>query len=347
MNFSSQLIFLLSALGAINGFFLSLYFAFFTKQKTKTNLFLGALLFVLSIRIIKSVFFHFNPNLSQTFIQLGLSACLLIGPFLLLYVSAALSEGESWKSNWAYHVLPYIIIALVAWFFIPYRSYRTLWSPYLVRSIYIIWLLYILRCGALLQPLMKKLFSRTGKLNDFEVLLISIYFGVAIIWLAYFTSRYTSYIVGALTFSFVFYLLLLLAFFKQKKNSIFFEKEAKYANKKIDSTTIATITIALERAFVDKELFKNPGLKLSDVSKEIDIPPYMLSQFLNDNLNKGFSRFINEYRVKHAEKLFATKTQLTLEAIGQESGFKSNSTFYNAFKQIKGCTPAHFKKQLG
>ncbi len=347
MNFGTQVVFLLSALGAINGIFLSLYFAFFTRQKTKTNYILGALLFVLSIRIIKSVFFYFNPNLSQTFIQLGLSACLLIGPFLLLYVRAALHGKESWKSNWAFHILPFIFLAIVAWFFIPYRSYRALWSSYLVRGVYIIWLLYILRCGFLLQPLFKKMLSRKGKLNDFEVLLVSTCIGVAVIWLAYFTSRYTSYIVGALSFSFVFYVLLLLAFFKRNKNSIFFEKEVKYANKKIDSTTAASLASNLNQALLGKELFKKPNLKLSDLAKELDIPPYLLSQFLNDNLNKGFSRFINEYRVQHAEKLFATRTQLTLEAIGQESGFKSNSTFYSAFKQIKGSTPASYKKQLG
>ena len=347
MNFSSQVIFLLSALGAINGIFLSLYFAFFTKQKTKTNYFLGALLFVLSIRIIKSVFFHFNPDLSQTFIQLGLSACLLIGPFLFLYIRAALGDGPSQKSNWTYHILPYIVLAIAAWFFIPYRSYRALWSPYLVRGIYIIWLLYILRCGFLLQPLFKKVFSRKGRLNDFEVLLVSMYIGVGVIWLAYFTSRYTSYIVGALSFSFVFYLLLLLAFFKRNKNSIFFGKEVKYANKKIDSNTAATLTANLNRVLLEKELFKKPDLKLSDLSKALDVPPYLLSQFLNDNLNKGFSRFINEYRVQHAEKLLTTHTQLTLEAIGRESGFKSNSTFYSAFRQIKGSTPASYKKQLG
>jgi len=347
MDFNSQVVFLLSALGAINGIFLSLYFAFFTKQKTKTNYFLGALLFVLSVRIIKSVFFYFNPDLSQTFIQLGLSACLLIGPFLYLYVNAALKEPHVQKTKWYFHVLPFVMLSLVAWYLIPYKANRSLWSPYLVRGIYLIWLVYIVRCGFLLKTTFKKLFSRQGRLNDFEVLLLSIYIGVTVIWLAYFTSRYTSYIVGALSFSFVFYLLLLLVFFKRNRNSIFFEKEIKYANKKIDAKTVTTLESNLNRVLLEKELFKIPDLKLSDLSKELDIPPYLLSQFLNDNLNKGFSRFINEYRVKHAEKLFVTKTQLTLEAIGQESGFKSNSTFYSAFKQINGSTPANFKRQLG
>ncbi|GMN10664.1 hypothetical protein MTsPCn9_23610 [Croceitalea sp. MTPC9] len=97
----------------------------------------------------------------------------------------------------------------------------------------------------------------------------------------------------------------------------------------------------------DKELYKNPDLKLSDVAKEINISPHFLSQFLNDNLGKGFSLFLNEYRIEAAEKMLWSNQHLTLEAIGQECGFKSNSTFYSAFKKIKGLTPAKFKRQLG
>ena len=94
VDLSRQLLFLFSALGAFNGLFLSLYFAFFLNKKRKANYFLSALLFVLSIRIIKSVFFYFNPSLSGVFIQVGISACVLIGPFLYLYSSMQVSKKE-------------------------------------------------------------------------------------------------------------------------------------------------------------------------------------------------------------------------------------------------------------
>lgn len=347
MNFDTQILFLFSALGAVNGLFLSIYFAFFTKQKAYSNYFLSALLFVLSIRIIKSVFFYFNPDLSQAFIQLGLSACLLIGPFLFLYTVSVTKGIHINKNMWYYHIIPFIIIISIAWFLIPYKAYKSLWSPYLVRVIYLQWLIYIIISGFYLKDTFKKLFAKNRKLNDFEVLLVSVFTGVTIIWVAYFTSRYTSYIVGALSFSFVFYILILLGFFKRNRNSTFFEKEVKYANKKIEATEAAAIANQLDVLMKDKELYKNPDLKLFDVAKELQIPPHLLSQFLNDNIGKGFSLFLNEYRIKAAEKLLGLKNHLTLEAIGQECGFKSNSTFYSAFKKIKGLTPAKFKRQLG
>ena len=102
---SHELLFFFSALGAFNGFLLSLYFAVNAKKKIFANYFLSLLLLVLSIRIIKSVFFYFNPHLSNTFIQIGLSACILIGPFLFLYLR---SYSPYSKSVWITHTIPYL-----------------------------------------------------------------------------------------------------------------------------------------------------------------------------------------------------------------------------------------------
>ena len=345
MDFQTQILFLLSMLGGINGLLLSIYFAFFTKRKHPSNYFLAALLFVLSIRIIKSAFFYFNPDMSQLFIQVGLSACLLIGPFFYLYTVSVTQEKSKVTAKWYYHIIPYVILISVAWVIIPYREYRHLWVPYLIRIIYLQWLTYLIISGLLFKTTFQQLFSKTKKLNDFQVFHLSIYVGILIIWIAYFTSNYTSYIVGALSFSFLFYLLLLLWFFKKNKNSVFFEKEVKYGNKKIEDEEAKFIAIGLERLMTEKQLYKNPDLKLSDVAQELHILPHRLSQFLNDNIGKGFSHYLNEYRIRAVEEMLLSNDLLTLEAIGSECGFNSNSTFYAAFKKIKGITPAKFKSQ--
>lgn len=346
MDYQTQFLFLFSALGAVNGLALSFYFAFFIKRKHPSNYFLGALLFTLSTRIIKSVFFYFNPDMSQLFIQVGLSACLLIGPFLYLYTLSINNKNDKAANKWFYHVIPFILIITVAWFIIPYRENRSIWASYLIRVIYLQWLIYIIISGFHLKATFLKFFAKKKRLDDFEIFHISIYFGTVIIWVAYFTGRYTSYIVGALSFSFVFYLLLLLWFFKKNKNSIFFEKEVKYANKKIDVKEAKSLSFQLDHLMNEKQLFKNTDLKLSDVAKELNILPHHLSQFLNDNVGKSFSLFLNEYRVEAVEKMLVSNQNFTLEAIGKECGFKSNSTFYSAFKKIKGITPAKLKKQL-
>ena len=86
MNIGKELLFFFSALGAFNGLILSLYFSFFNSKKYLCNYFLGALLFALSVRIGKSVFVYFDGTLPKIYLQIGLSACFFIGPFLYCFL---------------------------------------------------------------------------------------------------------------------------------------------------------------------------------------------------------------------------------------------------------------------
>ncbi len=341
MDLQQQLIFLFSALGGFNGLFLSLYFAFFSKQKKSSNYFLSALLLVLSIRIIKSVFFYFNNDLSQIFIQTGLSACVLIGPFLYLYLIAAFRKKTS--KNWWLHVVPVAIIVIALSYAYPYWEYRRIWAMFIVKGIYVQWLIYILLSGILLKPILKKLFVCDSKLKDVEVWMISIFIGITLIWLGYNIGSYTSYIVGAVSFSFVFYLLVLFWVFKRKKYTMFFDDPVKYANKRIEDVEAIAFQKQLHHLVTERQLYKNSNIKLSDIAKQLQVPPHYLSQFLNDNLGKSFSLFINEYRIEEAKRLLSGKSKYTTEAIGYECGFNSKSTFFTTFKKIAGVTPAQFK----
>lgn len=343
MNFEQQLLFFFSALGAFNGFMLSIYFAYSTKDKKFSNYFLSLLLLVLSVRIIKSVFLYFNQDLSGVFIQIGLSACVLIGPSLYLYV---ISFVKKTKAKWWLHILPFIFLIIILGIVYPYWSYQALWSKFIIKGIYLQWLVYILMTGFQLKDILKKTFSNVKKLTDIEIWLVSIFIGVSIIWLAYNTGSYTSYIVGALSFSFVFYLLALLWLFKRNKNSQFFEEKRKYENKKISAEEIESIQSRLA-IIKDEKLFKNPNLKISDTAKHLNISSHQLSQFLNDNLGKSFSLFINMYRIEEAKQLLVSNNNYTIEAIGYDCGFNSKSTFFTTFKKITGTTPAEYIKDRG
>ena len=90
MSIGKELLFFFSALGAFNGLLLGLYFFFFAKKKYLVNYFLGALLLALSIRIGKSVFLYFDGKLPRMYLQIGLSACFFIGPFLYFFTRSAI-----------------------------------------------------------------------------------------------------------------------------------------------------------------------------------------------------------------------------------------------------------------
>lgn len=335
----NQLLFFFSALGAFNGFLLSLYFAIHAKKKAFTNYFLSLLLLVLSIRIIKSVFFYFNPDLSNLFIQTGLSACVLIGPFLFLYLK---SYTEDEKQNWAKHVIPYVAIITILGFFYPYFEYRSLWTQWIIKAIYAQWGAYLILSLKYLKPIIQK-FKGNESLAKIDIWLLSIYLGVTLIWLAYATSAYTSYIAGALSFTFMLYIIILLLIFRNSREVTFFQEKEKYKNKEIDQKMLDIMAQKLS-VIIEKELFVNPNFTLEEASKELKVTKHILSQYVNEILGKSFSNLINEYRIEKAKRLLETEKNYTIESLGYDSGFNSKSTFFTTFKKITGLTPAAYQK---
>ena len=335
---SNQLLFFFSALGAFNGFILSIYFAINAKKKNFTNYFLSLLLLVLSVRIVKSIFFYFNPHLSNIFIQIGLSACVLIGPFLFLYLKSYKVE----KLNWTKHVIYYLLVITILGIFYPYVEHRAIWSKWIVCAIYSQWFIYIILSLKYLRPIFLKI-KEKETLKRIDIWFLSIYFGVAFIWLAYSMAAYTSYIVGALSFTFVLYLIVLLLVFKTNSESTFFNEKEKYKNKEIDKETLNLIDQKLS-VIVEKELFLNPNFSLEEAAKELKLTKHLLSQYVNEVLGKSFSSLIKEYRIDKAKKLLETETNYTIENLGYDSGFNSKSAFFTAFKKTTGLTPAEYQK---
>ncbi len=343
MIFNNQLLFFFSALGAFNGLLLSFYFLFFAKPRHISNRFLGAFLLMLSIRVGKSVAFYFNPDLSFIFLQFGLSVCLFIGPFLYFYIKSVIQPQSNILKSWIYHIILLISVASIIGYMYPFDTNVGLWRPYFIYTIYLEWLGYTIVSGLLLKKYSNKLFFDNKKLKDIGIWILTIYGGNTIILISYFLFSYTYYIVGALSFSFLFYLLMLLIFFSKKDRSYLYMDVQKYMNKKINDIDASVLTKRLNLLLTKKKLHQDPVVKLSDIANHLNILPHHLSQFLNDNLGKSFSLFINEYRIEEAKRLLISNTNYTIEAIGYDCGFNSKSTFFTTFKKITGTTPANYK----
>ena len=57
-----------------------------------------------------------------------------------------------------------------------------------------------------------------------------------------------------------------------------------------------------------------------------------------------FSKLKSELRIKYALELLknGSNSLITIEAIGKQSGFKTRSNFYSAFKDETGFTPTEY-----
>ncbi|MEL7148572.1 MAG: helix-turn-helix domain-containing protein, partial [Bacteroidota bacterium] len=83
-------------------------------------------------------------------------------------------------------------------------------------------------------------------------------------------------------------------------------------------------------------------LKCADVAQKLGVPAYQLSQSVNESTGENFNQYVNVHRIEAAKEMLRTRPELTIEAIGQECGFKSKSSFYAAFKKNTGTTPSKF-----
>jgi len=346
---SNQALFFFSYLGVFNGLILSIYFFFFRSKKDLSGYLLGSLLLVLSIRIGKSVAYFFDYHLAKIYLQIGLTACFFIGPFLYFYIKAETKQIRKLPKPWVQQIIIWtVIIALVGIVF-PYERFPPLWGKYIIPLIYLQCGVYVACAILLLIPTLKKI-ARKEAVKPFEKWVLVICGAVTILFMCYVWAILNitrgSYINGALWFSLVIYAVVFALLYRKKTNDLFFSAARKYADKKLDPAEAQRIIGRLEKIMTEKDLFKNPNLKLNDLAREINVSGHQLSQVLNDNIQKNFTLFVNEYRINEACNMLSQHTNLAIESVGYEVGFNSKSTFFATFKKIKGTTPSAYQQSI-
>ena len=277
--------------------------------------------------------------------QIGLSACFLIGVSLFFYLKSSVENRKKVPFSWKIHLLALFLIVVIVGFLKPYRTHIDFWRSF-VMFIYAVWGFYIFLSGFLLRNIYKKIFKNDTVCTTAELWLVAVFVGNLLIYLAYIVGYLWLYLVGTLTFSLVFYGLFFFFMFKKNRETIFKDIPKKYASKKIEDVKASLLVESLKSIMKEKQFHRNSNVKLNDIAKELHISSHQLSQLLNDNLGKSFAQFINEYRINDAKKLLQENNQFTLEAIGFEAGFSSKSTFYATFKKVVGRTPSEYKKHL-
>jgi len=74
----------------------------------------------------------------------------------------------------------------------------------------------------------------------------------------------------------------------------------------------------------------------------------LVSQLVHQVFKKNFRLFLNEYRVKEAQKLFSEQgaAKYTIESVAHRVGFKSPNAFRHAFKNVTGVAPGFYFKSI-
>ena len=105
-------------------------------------------------------------------------------------------------------------------------------------------------------------------------------------------------------------------------------------------------TAILKHLHEDKPFLK-PEFSVSDIALNLKAPQNHISYCITYLMETKFSKLKTELRIQHALELLkkGVNSTLTIEAIGKQSGFKTRSNFYAAFKEATGFTPTEYIEQ--
>lgn len=330
---SQHFLFFFAMLGAFNGIGAASFLWWRAKGKP-TLRWLSLLILMVGVRTGKSVAFHFWPDIPLVVLQIGLTACFMIGPCLFFLVRSSHGDASGPGKADRLHIAALLVIATAVNVLLPYNNHIELWRYIITPGINYAWLGYLLLATA--QVVLHRARLRG---TPSGTLLLGALAGIWVIWIAYYTAGYTSYIVGALSFTFVL-ALSVLVYLRLRSGQAPIEP---YQDRRIPESEAATQLQALAELMARERLHLDPGLTLPRVARRLGVPQTRLSQLLNDNNQTSFKQYLAQLRVIEAKTLLRQIPPKPLEVVAEEAGFQSMSTFHSAFKKQEGITPAAFR----
>lgn len=91
-------------------------------------------------------------------------------------------------------------------------------------------------------------------------------------------------------------------------------------------------------------MYLNPELKVGDVADALGVSRNAVSVCINSHQGCSFSQYVNDYRLQHAKRLLSETPDMKISAVGLESGFANERSFFRAFKSATDMTPKEWKE---
>ena len=102
----------------------------------------------------------------------------------------------------------------------------------------------------------------------------------------------------------------------------------------------------IRRLMVENRLYRQKGLKITDVAAAVGSNRTYVSQWFNRECGQTFSDYINTWRIEEAKSLLlAAEAAPSLSEIAEEAGFSSESAFFRNFYARTGLSPLAWLKE--
>ena len=122
--------------------------------------------------------------------------------------------------------------------------------------------------------------------------------------------------------------------------------QSRYVSTSLAKVDCDAAIARLEDLMRTQRLFSDPELSLGSLADRVGLGSHQLSELLNSRLGKSYSRYLRELRVAAARTMLRDEPSASVLSVGLSVGFTSQSTFYEAFREIEGTTPGQFRRLL-
>jgi ligand-binding sensor domain-containing protein/AraC-like DNA-binding protein len=124
-------------------------------------------------------------------------------------------------------------------------------------------------------------------------------------------------------------------------------KQEKYKGTNLNPHYVEECIKKLQFQMEEKKVYQETDLTLQALAEKISIPPYQLSQIINEKLKCNLPEYINSYRIREAkERLLSSDGGEKITTIAYDVGFNTMAAFYKAFKRFSnGQTPSRYRKE--
>jgi AraC-like DNA-binding protein len=98
------------------------------------------------------------------------------------------------------------------------------------------------------------------------------------------------------------------------------------------------------KVMAEKQPYLSLDFSLEDLAELLQVPKHHLYYCFQNHLHTKFTRLRTKFRVEHAKQLLTELDlgQITIDAVGRNSGFASKTNFYTIFKAEVGISPGEF-----
>ncbi|OJJ21472.1 hypothetical protein BKI52_13060 [marine bacterium AO1-C] len=134
-----------------------------------------------------------------------------------------------------------------------------------------------------------------------------------------------------------------IALYLMIKSDLLTLKRAKYQKSTLHQDFIKEKVEMVQQTIEQEKLYLSPEFSLDLLAAKTGLSRHHISQMINAELQCTFSELTNQYRVKEAKERLVQEDFIKIEQLAYQLGYKSKSTFFNAFKKHTNLTPAQFR----